>query len=270
MARRKLALLVEYDGTDRSGFQLQAASSSVQGALEEALNKLTGGHVRVHGASRTDAGAHALGQVATFTTDAEHTPHTVRRALNFYLPEDIRIREAVEVAPSFDPRRDAVQRWYRYTLANGPAQPPLLRRFSHWVPQRLDVGAMARAAQVLLGTHDFRLLAGGVPPGRSTLRRMDAWSVRSKRDLVVMDVEGNAFLPQQIRKTVGALVLVGRGLLTAEALRGIVDGRPAVPQPKVLPARGLCLMEVRYPQPLWSGEAASTPSCIMATNDENS
>jgi tRNA pseudouridine38-40 synthase len=240
---RRIALLLEYDGTRYQGFQLQASAPTIQGELERAIQALTG--VRVKAASRTDSGAHARGQVVAFTTSSGYPPQVFLRALNHYLPPDIKVRGAWEAAPGFDPRRQARSRVYRYTILNSETPSPLVMPFAHWVREPLDVEAMARAASLLLGTHDFAPFAGKVPGRRSTVRRVYRWDVWREGELVIMEAEANAFLPHQVRRTAGALVAVGLGRMTLEEFGAILEGRREL-KGTALPARGLCLMRVKY------------------------
>jgi tRNA pseudouridine38-40 synthase len=239
---------VEYEGGQYAGFQAQAGQPTVQGALEQALERLTGGKVRVRGASRTDAGAHALGQMVDFLTDSSLELATFPRGLNFYLPADIRVQAVYEVAPEFHSRRSAAGRSYRYLILNRPWPSPLLRRTHHWVRDALDAASMHRAAQGLVGRHDFRPLAPGLPAQRSAVREVQEWSVRREGDAVVVDCEANGFLPHQIRRANGLLVEVGKGRLPEGIVPEVLAGRaPQGLQWPSLPACGLCLMAVSYP-----------------------
>src|SRR3990172_5835417 len=152
---RRLALLVEYEGTGIGGSQYQKNTGTIQDALERALSSLTGEPIRVALAGRTDAGVHARGQVAAFSSRSRHSPDVFLRALNHHLPDQIAVRAVREVRPDFDPRRRASARWYRYTVYNGRQRPALFRRFVWQVAEPLDVEAMRTAAEALLGEHDF-------------------------------------------------------------------------------------------------------------------
>src|SRR5581483_11468911 len=156
---RRIALLLEYEGTRYAGSQLQANAPTVQGELEAAVRKVTGEEARSAFAGRTDAGVHALGQVAAFSTASALPADTIRNALNAWLPEDIAVRAAADVDAAFDPRRHALRRGYRYTVLNRRARPVLDRRFVWHVPQPLDVDAMDRAARSLEGERDFAAFA---------------------------------------------------------------------------------------------------------------
>lgn len=244
---RKVALVLEYEGTRYHGFQFQTNAPSVQGEVEQAIARLTGEHVRVQGAGRTDAGVHAAGQVATFVTAAFYDARTFRDALNHYLPEDIAVCAAYDVTAHFDPRRHAVSRVYRYTILNRCTRSPLWRRFTHQVPEALDIGAMEQALSYLVGEpRDFAPFCGAPGALRSTVRRLYRAIIHRRDDLVALEVEGNAFLPQQVRRLAGAVVRVGTGRLSIEAFRELADSGRRGAAEWVLPPQGLCLMRVKY------------------------
>jgi tRNA pseudouridine38-40 synthase len=237
---------MEYDGTGYHGSQYQTNAPSIQGETERALHKLTGEDVRVSMASRTDAGVHAQGQVVSFKTRASFPPKTWAEALNFYLPRDISIRAAHEVDGNFDVRRHAVCRGYRYHIVNRPTPSPLWRSFSDFVPQRLDVEAMNTACEVIVGEHDFAPFAP-TTYARSTRRRAFKAEVGRREDLVVFNMEANSFLPHQVRNTVGGLVKVGLHKMTVEAFWEMASSGKAGTIGPTAPARGLCLINIKYP-----------------------
>jgi tRNA pseudouridine38-40 synthase len=244
---RRLALVLEYDGTRYSGFQWQANAPTVQGEVEGAIRSLTGESVRVRGASRTDAGAHAKGQIVDFLTRSPHTTETFIKALNWHLPPDIRVRGAWDAGLDFNSRKDAISRVYRYTLLNARWQSALLRATSFWVRASLDIAAMSEAAEHLRGTHDFSALTVALPPGKSGIRRVYRWEVWREGETVLIETEGNSFLPHQVRKTNGLMVDIGRGRLPAEVMKKVVNGSAGgLDRLPLLPARGLCLMKVNY------------------------
>ena len=246
-AARRLALIVEYDGAGYHGFQLQPNAPTVQGALEEAIHKLTGERVRVKAAGRTDAGVHAAGQVVAFDTRSTLPPGTVVDAMNHHLPLDVAVREAHRVGPDFDPRRSALGRSYRYTVLNRRTRSPLLRRRACLIGQPLDAGRMREAAALLVGEHDFARFAGPLPDRRaSTVRRVYEAEVRRNRRLITFDVSANAFLPHQVRRMAGALVEVGRGKLAPEGFAELLDGKKGCGGAPSLPPHGLCLVRVQY------------------------
>lgn len=244
---RKLALIVEYEGTNYKGFQLQSNAETVQGKLEQALEQLLGRPTRVKGASRTDSGVHAEGQSVAFESEAKYSESVYVNALNSYLPEDIRVREAHVVPRRFDPRRHATSRIYEYRMLNTAAPPALLRRFAHWVRQPLDTEMMAQAAGKLVGTHDFVAFTVSQATGKSTLRHVYKWEVERQDDAVLIRSEANAYLYQQIRRTAGALVKVGTGESTTQEFEELLEGKQCGSAGPLLPAKGLFLVRVNYP-----------------------
>lgn len=242
----RIALLLEYDGTTYGGSQRQRNAPSIQAVLEEAIEQLAGHPVRTAFAGRTDSGVHALGQVAAFDTETERTPETWRRALNALLPESIAVRAALVAPPGFDPRRHARSRTYRYQIWNALVRSPLRRHQVWHVREPLDVPMMEAAAATLIGEHDFAAFGGSPGPGRSTWRRMLRSCVRADGPSMVFEIEGTAFLPHQVRRTMGALVEVGRGRVAAESFRRWLE----VPVPNAAgpaaPPQGLCLIAVTY------------------------
>jgi tRNA pseudouridine38-40 synthase len=245
---RRIALLLEYDGTLFSGSQLQTYARTVQGVLEAAVVKATGVPARVAFAGRTDAGVHAEGQVASFVTESAHDIETMRRALNAWLPKDVAVLAVAEVDAAFDPRRSALRRRYRYVIDNLPVR-PALRRLRAWhLAPALDEGAMAKAAASVLGSRDFAAFAARLEDaGASTVRRLDRFEVTRAGSVVTCVLEANAFLPHQVRRMVGALVEVGKGRLDVAAYEGLLQGPPASAGPAV-PPHGLYLQRVFYEQ----------------------
>jgi tRNA pseudouridine38-40 synthase len=245
-ALRTIALRLEYDGAAFAGSQLQANAPTVQGALEEALARLTGSTVRVRLAGRTDAGVHALGQVAAAELPERWQPDTLQRALNALLPEELAVTGAIAAPAGFDPRRHALWRRYRYTLLTTPWRSPLWRRYAWHVSEELDRGAMRVALALLEGEHDFAAFGGPVKEGASTVRCMHAASLHEAGTHIVLEFVANAFLPHQVRRTVGQLVEVGRGRETVEGFAALLHAaRPGSAGPAA-PPQGLCLVEVAY------------------------
>jgi tRNA pseudouridine38-40 synthase len=236
---------MEYDGTRYHGSQYQSNAPTVQGEIECSLLKLTGEAHRVSMASRTDAGVHARGQMASFRTSKTLPLKTWVSALNYHLPKDISATAAHEVDPGFDVRRHAIRREYRYYIMNRPAPPALYRQFCHFVRWPLDVDAMNEACQVLVGQHDFAPFTS-VADGQPTHRRVFEAGVSRRGSWVVFDMAADSFLPHQVRNTVGGLVGVGLGKTRGDDFRAMAaSGKPGVVGPTA-PARGLCLMSVKY------------------------
>ncbi len=241
---RRVALLIEYDGTAYCGSQYQENGPSIQSALEAAINNLTGESVRAAFAGRTDAGVHALGQVAAFDTNSKLAPAEFVRGLNHFIARDIAVRAVVETEPAFDPRRHARERVYRYRIENRISRLALECNRAWQVPRRLDVEAMQTAGKVLEGAHDFAAFAA-LYEGRTrrTLRRC---AVTAHEGHVEIEMAAEAFLPHQVRRTVGPLVEVALGKMTQEALVSLLEtALPASAQPAA-PACGLYLVSVKY------------------------
>ena len=243
---RRLALVLEYDGgPPLAGSQIQKNAPSIQGELESALRSLTGERLRVAFAGRTDAGVHALGQVAAFTTASRLKTGVFVRGLNAWLPDAIAVRHAAEVDASFDPRRHASRRLYRYLIDNRPVASPLWRGRAWHVAEPLDIERMQRAARLLAGERDFAAFSRR--EGVSTVRRVYRCTVRARPPLVTVEVEANAFLRQQVRRTVGALAQVGLGKLTAADFRALLRRAEPASAGPVAPPQGLYLVRVSYP-----------------------
>lgn len=232
---------VEYDGTDFAGFQLQRTARTVQGVLENALARFSGGErVRVDGAGRTDAGVHALDQVIAFTWSGRMQGQRLADAINGVLPPDVTIRELRKVPDGWHPRYAARYREYRYTVWNGPRS-PLHERTALWVRVPLDTAAMARAGSVLVGRHDFSAFAAA---HRQPVRTVHAVRVRRKGQLVTIDVRADAFLRGMVRRIVAVLLAAGRGQLNEDDVAAALAARRPALNGASAPARGLCLTRV--------------------------
>lgn len=241
----KLALLVEYDGAKYHGFQVQVGVPTIQGDIERALMKINGDKIRIVGAGRTDAGVHARGQVISFPIELRLTLRTLIRALNFYLAPDIAVRDGVVVDGSFNARRDAISREYRYTILNSVNPSPIQRRHAHFVPLPLDIDAMNQACQCLVGTHDFASFT--IPMESRTIRSVFRAVLSRAGDMIFFDIVANSFLPKQVRFIVGSLLRVGLGKMTVEGFQEMLRaGKPGLAV-AVAPAHGLCLIKVNYP-----------------------
>ena len=238
---RRFKARVEYDGTDFAGFQIQSGGRTVQGELEAALARLSGGERRaVDGAGRTDAGVHASGQVIAFTYAGRLTAAELGRAIGALLPPDVAIRDVRRVPLGFKPRTAARYREYRYTVWNGPRSPLRERQALGWRAP-LDIAAMARAATVFEGRHDFSAFGGG---GRNPVRTVYAVRVRRTGRLVTIDVRAGSFLRGMVRRMVAALLEVGRGRMDEEQVRAALAARTPALDGAAAPAKGLCLRRV--------------------------
>ena len=245
----RVRAVVAYDGTDYGGFQRQVNAPTVQAALEAALAQVTQEAITVLAAGRTDAGVHAAGQVVAFDTGWRHALSDLHRALNAVLPVDISVLEVEDAAADFHPRYDARSRCYRYSFYNAPVRWPLNRRYSLHVVVPLDVAAMQRAAQYLVGEQDFATF--GRPPQKSkrngvTVRRvlMAEWSKKSAR--LTFDIEANAFLYRMVRSIVGTLLQVGQGRMSVDEFVAVLAACDRSLAGPTAPPHGLCLMGVKY------------------------
>ena len=240
-----IRLLLAYQGTRYQGWQVQPGQRCVQSALEQAFERISGGAcVRMKAAGRTDAGVHAAGQVVFFKNPSRHDPATIQKALNAVLPEDITVLFAEAAPADFDPRRAATGKWYRYLIYNEHTRPSFHQELCWHVRERLDVEAMQRAAEGLLGQHDFSAFRASGCTARHPLRVLDRIVGRPRRPWVVLDVWGRSFLKQMVRNIVGTLVEVGRGRWQPERVREILEGRDRTLAGRTAPACGLMLRRV--------------------------
>ncbi|HVZ71475.1 MAG TPA: tRNA pseudouridine(38-40) synthase TruA [Polyangia bacterium] len=239
-------IVVEYDGTDFSGWQRQPGMRTVQGVLEEALHEMTGETPFVRGAGRTDAGVHADGQVASFALAARIPPHGLLRGLNSILPADVALVEVAEVDDAFDARFSARGKVYRYTVWNHMVRSPRRERTAWHVRQALDMAAITDAAARLVGEHDFRAFRASDCERRTTRRILRRLDVDRQGALLTFDVEATAFLKNMVRILVGTLVDVGRGRIDPPAVSRMLETGDRAAGGMTAPARGLTLLRVLY------------------------
>jgi tRNA pseudouridine38-40 synthase len=242
---RNIRLFVEYDGTELSGWQRQDNAPSVQQHLEEAIAQIVQHEVVVAGASRTDAGVSARGQIACFRTERAVPVHGIRRGLNSLLPSAIAIRDADEVPDEFHPRFSATGKLYRYTILARPERSPLLPRAWH-CSFALDLDAMRAGAAALVGEHDFSAFRAAGCTAKTTLRRVDDIAISPSGELVIVEIRGNAFLRQMVRIIVGTLVEVATGKLPTAQVAEILASKDRTKAGQTAPAEGLELVEVFY------------------------
>ncbi|MBO6783292.1 MAG: tRNA pseudouridine(38-40) synthase TruA [Alphaproteobacteria bacterium] len=240
-------ITVEYDGTPYVGWQRQDNGPSIQAALESALREFCGEDVAVHGAGRTDAGVHALGQVAHFDIARDTDAATVIDALNHFLRhEPISVLETEAVDEDFHARFSATRRHYRYRILNRRPRPTVTRGRVSWVPVPLDADAMASAAQCLVGEHDFSSFRASICQAKSPVKTLDRLDVSRHGDEIHVEASARSFLHHQVRNIVGTLELVGKGRWSADDVSAALDARDRAAAGPTAPACGLYLLSVDY------------------------
>jgi tRNA pseudouridine38-40 synthase len=246
MGLQYLKLKVSYDGVDYSGWQRQQGKRTIQGEIQRAIAELTGVTTKVNGASRTDAGVSALGQVANVAIDSPIPTRNLAKSINHRLPRDILITEIEEVNADFDASSSAKSKMYRYTIFTG-TKPNILemRHCWHW-PGELDTRAMAEAAAALVGTKDFKSFAAAADERPSSVRNVTRCDVRHDGDWIYIEVEADRFLYNMVRNIVGTLVEIGRGRWKPEKIPEILEAKDRTAAGPTAPAEGLCLMRVDY------------------------
>lgn len=243
---RVLRLILAYDGTPYAGWQVQPDAATVQGALRRAARELLGPDVRVTGASRTDAGVHALRQVASVRTDSGLPPSAIRGALNAALPADIRVMEVRDEGAAFDARRSATGKRYVYLIDNGPVASPLLLRYAWHVPAPLDVEAMRRALAPLRGRHDFSAFCAAAGRTATPVCVVRALHVMRRHRRLALFVSADRFIHHMVRTIVGSAVAVGRGGHPPAWLGEVLASRDRRRAGPTAPAQGLTLLRVIY------------------------
>lgn len=254
---RNLRLILSYDGAEFAGWQVQPGRTTVQGALASAIGRLSGENVLPQGSGRTDAGVHALAQVASFASASAIPTENWLRALNDILPASIRVLEVTEAAPEFHARKSARAKTYRYRIHRGAVCPPFLARYVWHYPYPLEESAMVAAAGVVVGEHDFTSFAA-LDPERvermaaaenvttSNVRTIFSSSWTREGEELIYTVRGSGFLHHMVRNLVGTFLLVGKGTVSLEDLRRILDARDRTAAGPTAPASGLYLVEVEY------------------------
>ncbi len=254
---RKVRLTLQYDGTGYSGWQVQPGRRTIQGVIEAGLERITGERPSLVAAGRTDAGVHALEQVASFLTSSLHPPEVFKRALNGVLPGEIRVLSAEYAAVDFHPRYDARSKRYFYLIDSSEVASPFLQRYSYHLGRGLDTEEMARAASSLAGRHDFASFMASGSSVKSTVREVYGISVEQAEEVgflgavipgrfVKITIEANAFLRHMARNIVGTLIEVGLGRMGAEDVKAVVEARDRRSAGATAPARGLFLERVLY------------------------
>ncbi len=248
---RNIKLVLAYDGTEFAGWQIQPDAATIQGTLTEAIERLTQERVLPQGSGRTDAGVHALAQVATFATASSVPTENFAKALNGMLPPAVRVLQVSEVPAWFHARKSATGKTYRYRMHRGAICPPFLARYVWPFPYPLDEPAMSEAAGMVTGEHDFTSFAAADPErGRdeevSNVRTISASEWKREGEEFVYTVHGSGFLHHMVRNMVGTFLLVGKGTVTPSAIREILEARNRSAAGATAPANGLYLVRVDY------------------------
>lgn len=247
--RRRIRITVSYDGTCYHGWQVQPGLATIQGVLEQVLSEIEGARVQVEGSGRTDAGVHALAQVAAFSLANPIPVYNLRKALNGQLPRDIRVTETAETDTEFHPRFSAKAKTYEYRIWRAEVCPPFERLYVHHHPYPLNEPCMTELAPLLEGEHDFSAFAAADEKdelGHSKVRRVFHSSLAREGDLLVYRVRGSGFLKHMVRNIVGVLLETGKGNLTRQDLEARLTPGCGAPVGPAAPAKGLFLIGVEY------------------------
>lgn len=255
---KRIRLTVAYDGTNYCGWQIQPNGITIQEVLENCLEDLTGKKTEIMGASRTDAGVHALGNIAVFDTDMRMPGEKFSFALNQRLPEDIRIQKSEEVPPDFHPRYRESEKTYVYRILNRQFPIPTQRLYAHFTYIPLDTARMREAGSYLIGEHDFKSFCGAGAQVKTTVRTIKEVSVSRKDDLITIKIRGNGFLYNMVRIIAGSLMEIGGGMYPPEHMKEILEARDRQAAGPTAPARGLTLAEIRYPDQTAEEETPET------------
>jgi len=246
MEARNIKLTLEYDGTAFAGWQIQPHKITVQQVVQDTLRRITQEDIKLVGASRTDAGVHALGQVAQFRTQSPIRLDKIRIALNGLLSPAVSVQKVEEVDADFHAIRSATSKTYRYVIHNSPFRPALQRERAWHVWDRLNLTAMRKAASCLIGRHDFSAFRGAQSDTKTSVRRIESVTIRKRGNEIFVELSGNGFLKYMVRNIVGSLVDVGKGRISAEKFAAILKSRDRKKAGVTAPAFGLYLVSVAY------------------------
>jgi tRNA pseudouridine38-40 synthase len=253
----RIILYIQYEGTGYRGWQVQPEGITIQGLLQDCLYRLTGEKVKLAGAGRTDAGVHAIEQVASFETSSRYPAEVIKRAVNAMLPDDIKIIRAETLEVPFHARYSAVRKRYIYLIANETDLPVFLRRYVWWVKSPLDLDSMRKASRFIIGTHDFSSFRGAGCGAKSTVRTIYSLDLEEiervpfiftefKCNLIKVSIEAEAFLRHMVRNIVGTLVEIGRGRFGYEEIQDILSAKDRRRAGPTAPSQGLFLERVIY------------------------
>lgn len=243
---KRVKLTVAYDGTRYSGWQVQQNAVTIEGILNKALSKLTGEEIAVIGASRTDAGVHAMGNVAVFDTESTIPGERFLYVLNQKMPEDIVIVASEEVPLAWHPRHQNTLKTYEYRILNAKISDPTRRLYTNFVSFDLNIELMREGAAYLVGEHDFAGFCSVKTNAKTTIRTITDLQVLQKEDEIIIRVTGNGFLYNMVRIIAGVLIRVGRKYYPPEKVLALLEGRERTGEAVTAPPQGLCLMEIQY------------------------
>ena len=244
--KKRIGLVVAYDGTNYSGWQIQPNGVTIQGILNDTLSELLGEKIEIMGASRTDAGVHALGNVAVFDTETRIPGEKISYALNQRLPEDIRIQLSEEVDPDFHPRYCDSEKTYEYRILNRRFPVPTERLYSYFYHYKLDVDKMREATSFLIGRHDFASLCGSGAQVKTTVRTITAMDVWRDGDMITIRISGEGFLYNMVRIIAGTLIEIGNGQYPPERMGAILKACDRGAAGPTAPAHGLTLVGIEF------------------------
>lgn len=244
---RNIRLLIQYEGTRYQGWQRQESSeNTIQGRLEKLLSQMCSEKVELQGSGRTDAGVHAMGQVANFHTNSSLSTEEMLQYINTYLPQDIAVVQVTEAAERFHSRLNAAGKCYQYRVWNSSVPNVFLRRYALEYPQTLDIEAMRQAASGFLGEHDFKSFTSTKKGKKSTVRRIDSIDIVQEGNLITFTFRGNGFLYHMVRILMGTLLEVGEGRRTAASIPELIAAKSREEAGPLVPSKGLMLKEVYY------------------------
>lgn len=244
---RNIRLTIRYDGTKYNGWQRQGnTEKTIQGKLEQLLSKMTGEDIEIFGSGRTDAGVHALGQVANFHTSCSMTIQEMESYIQQYLPKDIAVTEVKEASPRFHSRLQAIKKQYEYRIYRGLENPVFERKYCWHIQESLNIDNMRKASQFLEGEHDFKSFCGNKKMKKSTIRKIESIEIIEDGNWLILRYMGNGFLMNMVRILTGTLIEVGQGVKRPEEMPEILQGKSRELAGMMAPAQGLFLVKVWY------------------------
>ena len=243
---KRVRMIISYDGTNYCGWQTQINGITVEEIINRELTRLLGEEIAVIGASRTDSGVHAIGNVAVFDTETKIPPEKISFALNQRLPEDIRIQKSEEVSTDFHPRYCNSKKTYEYKILNRRFPNPMVRLYTHFVYMPLDVELMKEAAGYIVGEHDFASFCSAGSQVKTTVRTIYELDINKENDIIEIKISGNGFLYNMVRIIVGTLMKVGLKVYPPEHVKEIIEAKDRYMAGPKAPAKGLTLVGIEY------------------------